>query len=97
MHVISRKALSEFWLKHPPARTLLAAWHKAMEAAEFTDFAAVRRSFRSADKVGQYVVFDVNRFRVITVIHFNRGRLYIRHVFTHGEYDRWSDKLRRGK
>ena len=97
MHVISRRALSDFWLKHPPARTLLAAWHKAMEAASFADFAAVRRTFGSADKVAQYIVFDVNRFRVITVIHFNRGRLYIRHVFTHGEYDRWSDRLRRGK
>ncbi len=97
MHVISRKALSQFWLKHPSARTLLAAWHKAMQAAAFADFAALRRTFRSADKVAQYVVFDVNRFSVITVIHFNRGRLYIRHVFTHNEYDRWSDKLRRSK
>ena len=68
-----------------------------MEAASFADFAAVRRSFGSADKVGQYVVFDVNSLRVITVIHFNRGRLYIRHVFRHGEYERWSDRLRRGK
>jgi mRNA interferase HigB len=97
MHVISRKALSGFWVKHPPARTLLSAWHKAVKAASFADFAAVRRSFGSVDKVKQFVVFDVNSFRVITVIHFNRGKLYVRHVFTHAEYDRWSDKLRRGK
>jgi mRNA interferase HigB len=97
MHVISRKALSDFWLKHPPARALLAAWHKAVRSASLVDFAAVRRSFGSADKVKQFVVFDVSSFRVITVIHYNRGKLYIRHVFTHAEYDRWSDKLRRAK
>lgn len=97
MHVISRKALSAFWGKHPPARALLSAWHKSVKAASFTDFAAVRRTFGSADKVKQFVVFDVSSYRVIAVIHFNRGKLYIRHVFTHAEYDRWSDRLRRSK
>jgi mRNA interferase HigB len=44
-----------------------------------------------------YTVFDVggNSFRVIAVIHYNRQKLYIREVFTHAEYDRWSKALRR--
>ena len=35
-------------------------------------------------------VFNIggNKFRLIVVIHFNRDRLYIRHVLTHAEYDR---------
>jgi len=32
---------------------------------------------------------------VVTAIHFNRQKLYIRHVFTHSEYERWSTKLRK--
>jgi len=38
-----------------------------------------------------------NKFRIITAIHFNRERIYIRHVFTHPEYDRWSDEMRKQK
>ena len=29
-----------------------------------------------------------NRFRLIAAIHFNRGKVYIRHVLTHADYDR---------
>jgi len=34
-------------------------------------------------------VFNVggNKFRVAVVVHFNRGKVYIRHVLTHAEYD----------
>jgi mRNA-degrading endonuclease HigB of HigAB toxin-antitoxin module len=30
----------------------------------------------------------------VTAIHYNRRRVYVRHVFTHAEYDRWSDRMR---
>jgi len=44
------------------------------------------------DKVGKFTVFDIggNKFRLIAVIHYNRKKVYIRHVLTHVEYD--SDK-----
>ena len=61
--------------------------------------AAVRATFNSADKVGDFTVFNVGGegYRVVAAIHFNRQKLYIRHVFTHAEYERWSDRLRTGK
>jgi len=37
------------------------------------------------------------KYRVITVIHYNRQRAYIRHVFTHPEYDDWSYEMRKTK
>ena len=33
-------------------------------------------------------VISENKFRLIVVIHFDRERLYIRHVLTHADYDR---------
>jgi mRNA-degrading endonuclease HigB of HigAB toxin-antitoxin module len=39
----------------------------------------------------------VRKFRIITAIHYNRERVYIRHVFTHSEYDRWSGEMRSKK
>lgn len=99
MHVISRKALVEFWNIHPPARGPMTAWFKVMEGAMFPNFGAVRATFNSADKVDRFTVFNVGGggYRVVTAIHFNRQKLYIRHVFTHPEYERWSAKSRKGK
>ena len=99
MHVISRKALVEFWMVHPPAKGPMAAWYKVMHGATFANFASVRSVFNSADKVDRFTVFNVGGegYRVVTAIHFNRQKLYIRHVFTHAEYERWSARLRSGK
>jgi mRNA interferase HigB len=38
-----------------------------------------------------YYVFDIggNKYRVITAIHFDQQKLFVRHVFTHKEYDKW--------
>ena len=43
--------------------------------------------------VGKLVVFNIcgNKYRLITAIHFNRGKAYIRDVLTQAQYDknRW--------
>lgn len=79
------------------ARRPLAAWYRIVAGASFTDFAGVRRTFNSADLVARdFVVFNANSFRIVTAIHYNRGKLYIRHVFTHPEYERWSTQLKKG-
>jgi mRNA interferase HigB len=95
MHVISKKKLREFWDKHPNARSPLEAWYQLAERAEWKDFAQVREVFGSADMVGRFTVFNIggNKFRLIAVIHFDRGKLFIRHVLTHAEYDegKWKE------
>ena len=49
----------------------------------------MRAVFPSADQVGKFTVFDFsgNKFRLITVIHFNTGKAFIRYVLTYQEYD----------
>ena len=61
-----------------------------MSQTEFKSFRALRATFPSADKVGQLIVFDIagNKYRVIASIHFNRGKVYVRHVLTHKDYER---------
>jgi mRNA interferase HigB len=48
--------------------------------------------FGSVDRVGGFCVFDIggNKYRLVAAVHFDRQMLYVRHVFTHAEYDRWS-------
>ena len=90
MHVISRKALRLFWGQHPDSRGPLARWFKIMSHTEFSSFTSLRDTFPSADKVGELIVFNIagNKYHLIASIHFNRSKVYIRHVLTHKDYDR---------
>ena len=99
MHVISRKRLKEFWEKHPAAKKPMKVWHKLVEDTNFADFNAVKRTFNSADYAKPFTIFDVgcNNFRVITIIHYNRQKVFIRYVLTHAEYDEWGKKYRSNK
>ncbi|HIG56399.1 MAG TPA: type II toxin-antitoxin system HigB family toxin [Candidatus Latescibacteria bacterium] len=90
MHIISRKALRVFWEKYPDSKGALSRWFKVMSQSEFNSFSALRATFPSADKVEQFVVFNIggNKYRLVASVHFNRGKVYIRHVLAHREYDR---------
>ena len=92
MHVISRKALTDFAALHANASTSLDTWYRIVKAGTFANFADLKRTFNSVDRVGDFYVFDIagNKFRVIAAIHFDQQRIYIRHVFTHAKYDDWS-------
>lgn len=94
MHVISQKALQLFASRHPDSQTALARWYKVMQHTQIRNFGELRATFPSADKVGNWIVFNIggNKYRLITSIHFNRGKVYIRHVLTHQEYDSGSWK-----
>ena len=90
MHVITRKRLGEFSDKHRDAESPLGAWYAIVSRTNFDSFTDLKQVFRSADKVGKFTVFDIggNKFRLIAAIHYNRRKMYIRHVLTHAEYDR---------
>lgn len=91
MRVISNKVLVDFAGRHPRAHAPLQAWRKLIESTTFRGFADLKRTFNHVDKVDDFVVFDIagNHFRIIAAIHFNTQMLFVRHVFTHREYDAW--------
>ncbi|SAL09525.1 mRNA interferase HigB [Caballeronia cordobensis] len=99
MRVISKKVLEEFVDKHSAARSSLFAWYRLASKCQADDLSGLRKTFSSIDYVPpQYYVFDIggNNFRVIAAIHFNRQMLFVRHVFTHKQYDQWTE-ANRGK
>ena len=91
MRLISNRSLREFALRYPQAEAPLQAWRLLVERNRFCGFADLKALFRAVDKAGEFFVFNVggNKFRVIAAIHFNTQELYVRHVFTHAEYDKW--------
>ena len=90
MHIISRKSLKQFWDQYPDSQSSLIRWYKIVEKTDFSSFGDLRQTFPSADKVGDLIVFNIggNKYRLIASIHFNRNKVYIRHVLTHAEYDK---------
>ncbi len=89
MHVISKKALREFWQEHIESEESLERWFAIANRAVWQNLAEVREDFLHADLVGTCTVFNIkgNDYRLITFINYRIQRVYILHVLTHKEYD----------
>ena len=96
MNVVSQTRLREFWATRPSARRPLTNWYAAASSATWTCFDDVRKTSNSADLVNKLVVFNVNSFRVVVDVFYPGRHVYIKHVFTHTEYEKWS-KQNQGK
>jgi len=91
MHVISRKKLKEAATRHGDLEGPLDAWFRIAKRAWWKNLIDVRRkTFSNADDVGKWTVFNIkgNQYRLIVEMNYRSGRIYIRHVLTHAEYDR---------
>jgi mRNA interferase HigB len=96
MHVISRRKLREFWDVHPEAEPSLRKWHKTVVSSDWDSFVEARQTFPSVDRYQRCHIFNVggNKYRIIAAVHYNRRKVYVRHVLTHAEYSRgaWKDE-----
>lgn len=90
MHVITRKRLNDFAGKHPDSSEALERWYRIVKKTDFSDFAKLRKTFPAVDQVDGKTVFNIggNKYRLIAAIHYNRRKIFIRHVLTHAEYDK---------
>jgi mRNA interferase HigB len=102
MHVIAAKAILDYAKKYKDAESWLMTFLERAEAAKWTNIADVRRIYPHADAVkvssgNDVIVFNAsgNNYRLVTAIHFNRGKLYVLRFMTHAEYDKrlWKDQL----
>jgi mRNA interferase HigB len=94
MRVISRKPLYDFAARFPSAINSLNEWWKKTEAADWNNFADIKKTFNSVDSIGDNrFVFNIrgNNIRLVGMIFFERKKVYVRGVLTHPEYDALSD------
>ena len=90
MRVIAKSAILEFIRKHPKSESSMLGWYAVMSKVLPQNFAELRDVFGSVDVVNNLYVFNIagNNYRLIAAIHFNRQKVFIRHVLTHPEYDK---------
>jgi mRNA interferase HigB len=92
MQVIARRTLKRFWQRHPQSEGPLRAWFAAVSKARWTGPQDVKRQFgTTVDFVADdRVIFDVsgNKYRLIVHVSYRFGRVLVKFVGTHAEYDR---------
>lgn len=91
MRIISRRILREFWEKHPDACVPLQTWFHDVERATWKTPVDIKAIYKNASFVANNrVVFNIkgNHFRLVVVVVYQHGVVYIRFVGTHEEYAR---------
>jgi mRNA interferase HigB len=91
MRIISRKRLREFWERHPDARQALQAWYADVQHANWRTPADIKNVYRNASIVpNNRAIFNIkgNKYRLVVVVQYQYGIVYIRFVGTHQEYDK---------
>jgi mRNA interferase HigB len=90
MRVIALKTLRAFWERRPDARQPLQAWYQDALHATWTSPAEITDIYRNASILPHNrVVFNIkgNHYRLVAMIQYKFGIVYIRFIGTHAEYD----------
>ena len=90
MHIITQKRLRDFAKTHPAADVPLRVWEAMMRTKKYKNPHEVEKDFPSVDFIGKgKTVFDIggNKYRTVAKMLYRAGKVLIRHVLTHKEYD----------
>ena len=95
MHVITPRRCREFWAVHPDAEAALRAWLRSTQAADWGSIAEVKADFPAADAVPlagrpTATIFNIggNKYRLAALVLYRSGRVYVKRIMTHAEYDK---------
>jgi len=93
MRIVSHRRLVEFYSSegHGDSQAALERWYDIAEKAEWKNLSDIKVDFPATDYVGnQHYVFNINgnKYRLIVVVKFTIGHIFIRFVGIHSEYDK---------
>lgn len=91
MVIISKAKIIEFYTIEPKATEALLQWYNITLKSDWSNFHDIKQTFNSVDNVGNdRYIFNIggNKYRIVTMIHFNKRTMYLKFVGTHKEYDK---------
>ena len=93
MKIVSHKKLKDFYETNgrEASRTVLERWYEIADRAEWKNLSDIKVDFPATDYVGnQHYVFNIkgNNYRLVVVVKFTIGYIFIRFIGTHNEYDK---------
>jgi mRNA interferase HigB len=67
-----------------------------MSAANPKSITELKRIFNSVDYAHGYTIFSIggNNYRLISALHYNTQRCYVRTIMTHAEYSKSQNQLK---
>ena len=101
MHVISRKAFNDAAKKYPNDAGSLDTLYRLLNSGKFPDSNALKKIIPSLDNFKykkDWWVIDIggNNLRLLAFITFRNGTVMIKHIVPHAEYDKLTDRYRKG-
>lgn len=101
MHLITTRTVAEAATRFPQYKRELLGLGKVIEKGNFPTPAALKKVYPSLDNfkyLDKHYVIDIarNDIRVVALIFFESQKFYLKGVYNHAEYDRFTD-LYRGK
>ena len=93
MRIVSHRKLKEFYETsgHNDSQTALERWYEIAGKAEWKNLSDIKVDFPATDYVGnQHYVFNIkgNDYRLVVVVKFTVGYVFIRFIGTHSEYNK---------
>ena len=89
MRIFTEQAIKEYSEMVPESKVALQDWVSKVKKSKWSCFADIKKTFNSVDNVGnQHYVFNIkgNNYRLVVVIKFVIGFVYVRFIGTHSEY-----------
>ena len=91
MRIITFGTIRDYIQNNPDSDVALREWNIKTKQAKWKCFADVKNTFNSVDSVGNdRYVFNIkgNNYRLVALVLFKPGNVYIRFIGTHKEYDK---------
>lgn len=94
MRIFTKKSILIFEKKHSNASVAVGEWYTKTNHANWSSFSDIKNTFNSVDYVGNdRFVFNLggNKYRLVAIVRFNIGRVFIRFIGTHAQYNKIVD------
>lgn len=102
MHVISKKPFSDAAEKYPNDRESIMDTYNVLRKGDFETPLALKEVFSSLDNFkykDKWWIIDIggNNLRLMAAILFSSQRIYVKHIVTHAEYDKLTNRYKKGE
>tara|TARA_R110000868_G_scaffold6282_4_gene35791 strand:+ start:3666 stop:3977 length:312 start_codon:yes stop_codon:yes gene_type:complete len=102
MHVISKKPFEEAARKYPKYSTAIIQAYYVLKKVECKTPEELKAVFSSLDNFkykDKWYVIDIlgNNIRLMAFIEFRAGRMFVKHVVNHSDYDKLCEKYAKGE
>lgn len=76
--------------RHPASLPSVERWYDLLTAATCGSLNELRRTFPTADQVGNTLIFNIagNNFRLLGCVDWADRRVFFRELLTHAQYDK---------